>query len=160
VFLIGDCEDSSVAFITCVHVLVPKDYKYGYELFGLVKDTDGNILGGHGWSVSKGLPDDQYRLYESTLDVPPAEYPIVKDPFKPFQLGDVVYEPEWIFNKYEFHTVSGVSSPSKRSQKEKETEQKYRAIAEAWHIKPKPLIQMERSKVRKVRRLIGKVLRR
>jgi len=160
VFLIGDCEDSSIVFVTCVHILVPKDPKYAYELFGVVRDADTKeILGGHGWAVSKGLPDDRYRLYESTLDTPPSEYPVVPDPFKPFRIGRVVYEPEWVFNKYEFHLLS-MGSPSRRTQREKETEEKYRAIAEAFGVDVKPLRARRKSRLVRIRKALRSLVRR
>lgn len=152
---VGDCEDSSIAFVVCARQLglSPEEV---YEIFGVVKDASTSvILGGHGWCVWK---DEQgWRLVESTLDCPPEEYPIVPDIFKPFRLSNVIYEPEWIFNDSEFHDVTKKVAPFQvisMPKKKKETEEKYIAIAKAWRVDTKPLKAFHRGFIAKAKRLL------
>lgn len=145
---VGDCEDSSIAFVACARTCLESSEVY--EAFGLVRDANtGVVLGGHGWVLSKGLPDDKFRLYESTLDEPPLRYPEVPDIAKPFTLGNVVYEPEWLYNDQEFIVV-GSMDHRERKKEEKETQEKYRAIEDAWGVETKPSKAMRKSLARKV----------
>jgi hypothetical protein len=106
---VGDCEDSSIAFVTCLRA---KDVSNDdvYEVLGYVtKENDElgrrEFLGYHGWSVSKNIPDDKWRLYESTLDFPPSEYPVIEDIRKPFYYNGIIYHPEQIFNDMEYEEI-------------------------------------------------------
>lgn len=150
---VGDCEDSSIAFVTCA-LAKGLAFENVYEAFGIVRDASTKqILGGHGWSYSKMIPDENFRCYESTLDTPPAEYPVVEDIKVPFKLGDIEYVPEWLFNVKTFEVVGSMSYKD-RKKEEKETHAKYHAIAEAWKQETKPHKAMHKSKVRKLRRLL------
>jgi len=141
---VGDCEDSSIAFVTCcLHLKVP-----AYEIFGVVRDAATNeILGGHGWSAFQ--LEEEFRIYESTLDVPPQEYPIYGDGsfeslLKPLTFESIIYDPEWVFNKDDFRIVlkgllfktigfiGEVDYTSKIKKKYKDTIEKHRAIEKAW----------------------------
>lgn len=145
---VGDCEDSSIAFVACARNFL--NPKYVFEAFGLVRDANtGAVLGGHGWALSHNIPDEKFRLYESTLDEPPLRYPEVPDVAKPFTLGNVVYEPEWLWNDKEF-TVVGTMDYRERKKKEKETEEKYEALSDAWGIDTKPAKAMRKSLSRKL----------
>ncbi len=100
--LVGDCEDSSIAFVSCMRA---KNNSGVFEVLGYVTKENGEFLGGHGWSVSKLIPDNNWRLYESTLDLPPLEYPIVADIRKPFHYNGIIYYPEQLFNDIEYEEV-------------------------------------------------------
>jgi hypothetical protein len=145
---VGDCEDSSIAFTACARLYL--DSGGVYEAFGLVRDANtGAVLGGHGWVLSKGLPDDVFRLYESTLDEPPLRYPEVPDVAKPFTLGNVIYEPEWLWNDQKFMVVGSLDY-RERKKKEKETTEKYDALSDAWGVDTKPSKAMRKSLARKL----------
>ena len=103
--LAGDCEDSSIAFVSCMRAkgLSEKDV---YEVLGYVTKENGEFLGGHGWAVSKHIPDNKWRLYESTLDMPPVEYPVIPDIKKPFHYHGMIYYPEQVLNDKEYYEVT------------------------------------------------------
>lgn len=111
----GDCEDSSVFFVTCARIL-GLSAKEVYEVFGVVRDSKTKqILGGHGWAVSKQLNVGQpnmFALMESTLDAPPVEYPVISERFEdlkePFLFENVIYDPEFLFNDTEYHFVKSI----------------------------------------------------
>lgn len=135
--LVGDCEDTSILYVAGARRTgVSSDDVY--EVFGLVKDN-GNILGGHGWAVCKWGGD--WHLIESTLDIPPSEYPVVPNINEPFRKGDWVYHPEILFNDEKFSELSACNLQRYADRKfsEKETRAKYEALAKAWGIKPTPL---------------------
>jgi len=108
----GDCEDSSIFFVTAARILGLSE-KEVYEVFGVVRDaTTGEVLGGHGWAY---FWYDGWRLYESTLDAYPKEYPKVgvkhdevTEIREPIRLENVVYDPEFLFNDKEYHFVKGI----------------------------------------------------
>lgn len=135
--LVGDCEDTSILY-TAGARRVGVSSSNVYEVFGVVKDN-GNVLGGHGWSVCRW--DDKWHLIESTLDIPPSEYPIVPNINKPFRMGSWVYHPEILFNDEKFSELSACNLQHYADRKfnEKETRAKYEALAKAWHIQTKPL---------------------
>jgi len=151
--IVHNCEDSSIAFVTAVRA---KGLSAGnvYEAFGVVRDANTKaLLGGHGWAISKGIPDDKWRLYESTLDTPPAEYPIVKNPEKPFKLGNIEYAPEWLFNDKIFKVVGSLDY-REREKKKKETPKKYEAIHKAFGIETKFEKVLKKSKLYKIKKLL------
>lgn len=153
---VGDCEDSSVAFVTCARVLGLKPDEV-YEAFGIVKDAStGQILGGHGWAYFKD--GDKWRLVESTLDAPPEEYPVCPDPFKPFQLANVIYEPEMLFNDSEYHDITTLKIYSligeRILKKRKETPDKWKALSKAHQNYTKPDIAMRKSLLAKLRNIL------
>jgi len=154
---VGDCEDSSIAFVTAVRAKGLSASNV-YEAFGIVRDANTKVLlGGHGWAISKGIPDDKWRLYESTLDIPPAEYPIVENPEKPFRLGNIEYVPEWLFNDKIFKVVGSLDY-REREKKDKETHEKYEAIAEAFGIETKPHLKWH-ERFAGTKRLLRRILR-
>ena len=172
-FCIGDCEDSSVLAVSGMRLLgvAPESV---YEVFGVVKDaSSGNVLGGHGWVYAKdpSFGTDKYVLVESTLDTPPASYPEVgaslDDLKRPFRLGNVVYDPEWLFNDRYFIVVPP-SSPERgaawtalalgmgrRRKRSVESPRKYEALAQAWGASLKPLKHFKRSKLHRLRKALG-----
>jgi hypothetical protein len=161
-FLIGDCEDSSTLTVGGMRLkgVSPNNV---YEVFGLVKDANGNILGGHAWVYSrdKSFGTDKFVLVESTLDEPPERYPEVgstlDDLRKPFRYENIVYEPEWLFNDVQFIEVpsSDKRMMLKMVKRKKfvENKMKYEAIAKAWKINTKPLKKF-RSKLARIREKI------
>ncbi len=108
----GDCEDSSILFVTCARVIGLTE-KEVYEAFGVVRDAETKqILGGHGWAY---FWHDGWRLYESTLDAYPEEYPIVGEKHndiieikEPYTLANVIYDPESLFNDTEHHFIKSI----------------------------------------------------
>jgi len=156
VLLIGDCEDSSILAVAG-HRKLGLRPDQTYEVFGVVRDARTNeILGGHGWNVWK--EGRRWLLCESTLDVPPPEYPIVADIRRACQIGNILYCPELLFNDIAYEMV-GSEEVFKRKHKEKETEQKYEAIAKAWRIPTKPIILARRSRLRRIRRFFSRIVR-
>jgi len=155
----GDCEDSSIAFVACARCPGVSDWLGSdsvFEVFGEVRDAATyTLLGGHGWVVSKHIPDEQLRLYESTLDQVPAEYPVVEgqDPGLPVEVNGLLYKPEWVWND-EVFTVVGSMDHRNRSKKSKESPEKYEAISRAWGVDTKPAKAMRKSRARKVRKLL------
>lgn len=136
VLLVGDCEDSSVLYTALAGKIVGPDAVY--EVLGLVKDAEtGQILGGHGWSVCKW--DDQWHLTESTLDIPPSEYPIMVDFKAPYKLGKWIYEPMVLFNWKEYIEIAPLFQYLALTLRGKETRAKYSAIQQAWDRPAKPL---------------------
>jgi hypothetical protein len=159
-FLIGNCEDSSVLTVGGMRLkgVSPDNV---YEVFGLVKDANGNILGGHGWvyAKDKSFGTDKFVLVESTLDEPPEKYPEVSlgldDLKKPFRYENIVYEPEWLFNDVQFIEIPSDKSVLKVVKKKRfvENRMKYEAIARAWKINTKPLKKF-RSKLARIKEKI------
>ena len=96
----GDCEDTSILFTG----LMNDKFGYvAYEMLGVVYDNrTGQILGGHGWSI---FEDDMgvWRLYESTLDKVPDEYPEINPNKREFVVGNIKYVAFWKFNKFGFY---------------------------------------------------------
>jgi len=159
--LIGDCEDSTIAFVAGARAMgvKPEDV---YVVFGYVRNVrTGEVVGGHAWAViiheSFGAG---WRYVESTLDVPPEEYPVVEDIRKPFTWGSWVLIPEILWNDVYYEelgmSISLSSSVAwflvkmrkkKRVRvgyfelkfKEKETRRKYEALRQMWGCDNKPL---------------------
>jgi len=143
---VGDCEDTSVLFTT---LMLERGYN-AYECFGVVKEN-GEILGGHGWSI---FQDENYiwRIFESTLDVPPPYpdgYPEIDLSTNTWVVGNIVYEAWLRFNRkvyYEWEEgqesvkdAVAMISYTKIGRKFRESKKKYKAIEEAWKVKTKPL---------------------
>jgi len=137
VMRVGDCEDSSVLYVALAGKLVGAEDVF--EVLGLVKDADtGQILGGHGWAVCRW--DNKWHLIESTLDVPPEEYPIMEDYRRPYTIGKWVYDPMVLFNWDNCLEIIPLATYLKLTFKAKETRQKYEAILLAWDRPVKPLV--------------------
>lgn len=155
---IADCEGSSIFFVTCCG---SPEIKWRadrvYEVFGVVRDADTNdVLGGHGWSVASW--GGNFRLVESTLDVPPEEYPAVENIREPHQQGNWIYDPYAIFNWSRFEEVKDgmFSEYFKLSLEEKETREKYEALEKAWDLPVTPLrLEREQSVWSKIWKMIG-----
>ena len=160
--LIGDCEDSTITFVACARAMgvKPEDV---YVVFGYVRNArTGEIVGGHAWAViiheSFGAG---WRYIETTLDVPPGDYPVVDDIRKPFAWGSWVLVPEILWNDSYYEEIQltrrlmaevAVFLFKKRKSQivkhsnyldlkfsEKETRKKYEALSEMWGITTKPL---------------------
>lgn len=106
----GDCEDSSLFFVTCARIIGLTEEEV-YEVFGVVRDSKSkSILGGHGWAYF--WYDNAWRLYESTLDIPPREYPIVgqtlEDIKSPIYFENVIYDPEFLFNDQNYYFIKNI----------------------------------------------------
>jgi hypothetical protein len=164
----GDCEDSSILTVGGMRLLgvAPEDV---YEAFGVVRDAStGQVLGGHGWVYAKdsSFGTDKFVLVESTLDTPPGLYPEVgaslEDLKRPFKLGNVVYESEWLFNDRYFIVVApgqqlplGFTWRGRERKRFVESPRKYEAIAKAWGLPVKPLRRFRRSKLYRLRKALG-----
>lgn len=136
---LGDCEDVSVLFVT---LFLMKKWQ-AWECFGLVLQ-DGNIMGGHGWSI---FEDEQgiSRLYEATLSTPleyPDGYPKIDLNDTEWKINNLTYQAFCKFQRKEYYESSEEDMFAKYSNlkfKVKETRKKYEAISEAWKQKTKPL---------------------
>ena len=106
--LVADCEGSSICFVSCMRAKDVSE-KDVYEVFGYVTKENGEFLGGHGYAFFRLDVTEQWRLYESTLDIPPVEYPVVPDIRKPFHYHGVVYHPEQLFNDKVYEEVKTVA---------------------------------------------------
>ena len=175
IFVAGDvfvhnCEDSSILGVAGSLRLG----KEAYEVFGYVEEWRRNprnpeegyweVVGGHGWYYVRdpdGFGDDKFHYVESTLDVPPKEYPVVEDIRKPLVWGTWRLVPEIIWNDKVFETVNvrldvqgRVAAFMAKMRKtryvrdvgyfglrfrEKETRRKYVALSKMWGVKTKPL---------------------
>lgn len=157
---IGDCEDSSILGVACsLRLGCP-----AYVVFGYVyDDSSGEILGGHAWYYVKdarAFGDDEWHYVESTLDVPPSSYPVVKDITAPFVSGGWRLIPEMLWNDKEYVEVelswdlqlkvAGLLRGKKKSSQlkvsfldlpgsVKEARRKYEALASMWRSPVKPL---------------------
>jgi len=156
---IGDCEDSSIAFVACARHFLPETKVF--ECFGVVRNEQGQILGGHGWSY---FYLEGWRLYESTLDVPPIEYPIVgkelNDIQSPVKIGNVIYDPEFLFNDKKYIPIANITYYKEgTSMQNKETKEKYEAIERAWRIQTKFMLQYKTVKS-KIARTFRSIIRR
>ena len=160
--LIGDCEDSAILTAAALRRFgVPS--KEVYVVFGLVRDADTQeILGGHGWVVF--ILNDLFVLGESTLDIPPREYPsigVFESLSKPFHFETIIYDPEFFWIDDQYHYVSSYR-PARCLElglKKKETKKKYEKIAEAWNVPTKPQKLFNKKKnilLRGLRKLVGK----
>jgi len=143
----GDCEDSSILFVACCLAL-GVDSKRVYEVFGEVRDAQTDrFIGGHGWAVICDHLGEGWRLYESTLDHEPQEYPKIEDPRKPAIIGKIKYVPWVIWNDKEYEEVGhGLSSYLKLKFKDKERREKYELIAESLDVTAKPITTQSRFK--------------
>jgi hypothetical protein len=156
-FLIGDCEDSSILTVGGARLKgVPPENVY--EVFGVVRDAvTGAILGGHGWVYVRDLSfgTDKFVLVESTLDAPPPRYPEVgstlEDLKKPFAWEGVVYVPEQLFNDVVYVEIRPLTMRGRRMRERKE---KYEAIMKAWKAKTKYHAALERSLAYKIKRAL------
>lgn len=136
---VADCDGSSMLFTALAGKLVGADGVY--EIFGVVKDANtGEILGGHAWSVCKW--GGQWHLVESTLDVPPVEYPVIIHYKAPYKLGEIVYEPMNLFNWKHYLEISPIGRYLALGFKAKASRKKYEAIQKAWHMPVKPLTKI------------------
>ena len=156
-FLIGDCEDSSTLTVGGMRLkgVSPDNV---YEVFGVVKDVNGNILGGHGWVYArdKSFGTDKFVLVESTLDEPPEKYPEVgstlDDLKKPFRYENIIYEPWQLFNDVYYYEVAPLT---RRRCEKKEHLEKYVAIERAWGVQTKFTRAHRKSKWAKIRKLFN-----
>jgi hypothetical protein len=149
----GDCEDSSVLTVGGIRLkgVSPSNV---YEVFGVVRDASGSILGGHGWVYAKdpSFETDKYVLVESTLDTPPAKYPEVgstlDDLKKPFRLENIIYDPEVLFNDQVYVEVRPITLGRR------DTRVKHEAIEKAWGIESKYMKALRRSRLYKLKRAL------
>ena len=150
----GDCEDTSVLFVT----LMLENGHEAYECLGLVYRGD-ELLGGHGWAIFKD-EEGVWRLYESTLDVPPeypSGYPIVDPDCNEWKIGDIRYV-AWVkFNRREYYEWTDETEKSMISfylaisRRMKESRRKYEEIERAWGRTTKALTKARKSLLAKIR---------
>lgn len=144
----GDCEDTSILFTA---LMLGQDYE-AREVLGVVTDESGKILGGHGWSVFED-ENGQWRLFESTLDVPP-KYPngypeidIDKDVWK---VGKYYYEGWVMFNHTTYWETDRQHQPLfsylSLPKKAKETYTKYLHLYKLFELPITPLITPKKLK--------------
>jgi len=170
-FNVGDCEDSSILTV-CGMRLLGISPNNVYEVFGVVTDESGNVLGGHGWVYASdpSFGTSNFVLVESTLDIPPAKYPEVGatlgDLKKPFHWGGWVYVPQLFFNDqlyieipqsfvHDKYSLQATLKMHPRLRKKfKENRAKYEALAKAWDAEMKPLKSYK--KVNRILRILRK----
>lgn len=135
---VGDCEDVSLLFTA---LFLSKGF-FAKECIGQVMDKNGQILGGHGWSLFQD-GNRKWRLYEATLsEVPayPTGYPEVDIDANDWEVGNTIYHAIAKFNKVEYmEWVRSLYPYSKMGIKSKETRAKHEAISRSWGIKTKPM---------------------
>lgn len=154
VIKIGDCEDSSILYVASAEAMDVSDEDV-YEVFGYVLDAKTqSLLGGHGWVYvrHKSFGDDSWRYVETTLDIPPAEYPKVPDINKPFNYQNIILVPEilWNSSKYIELMVESMRYYSLKK-RDKESKKKYEAIQKAFEIPVKPLKKARKSMLSRLR---------
>jgi hypothetical protein len=136
----GDCEDTSVLFTT---LFLEKKWE-AYECLGYVLEN-GQVLGGHGWSIFKDN-NGIWRIYESTLDTPPEYpdgYPAINPDDTEWKVGSVTYQAGVKFNRRQYYEDGNMDNPLSlllgMALGSKETKKKHEAISRAWGQKTKPL---------------------
>jgi len=157
-FLIGDCEDSSILTVGGARLKgVPPENVY--VAFGVVKNaTTDTILGGHAYVFCRdaSFGTDKFVLVESTLDTPPPRYPEVgstlEDLKRPFTWEGIVYVPEQLFNDVVYVEIRPLITMRRR--KERERLEKYSAIERAWKIETKFMKALRRSKLYRIKRAL------
>jgi hypothetical protein len=154
-FLIGDCEDSSVLTVGGMRLLGVSSQNV-YEVFGLVRDAStGEVLGGHGWVYVRdpSFGTDKFVLVETTLDVPPSRYPEVcsslDDLKRPYRFESVIYEPEQLFNDEVYIELRPLIARKRSSRRVHE------AIERAWGIESKYMKALRRSLSYRIKRWLG-----
>jgi len=137
---LGDCEDTSVLFVT---LMLEKGFE-AWECLGEVLQNSIPI-GGHGWSIFKS-DDSFWRIYESTLDVPPnypEGYPRIDPDETSWKVEGLTYQAYAKFDRHEYYEANDAEETMKKLTslpfKAKETRRKYEAIAKAWGKGTKPL---------------------
>ncbi|HEB37618.1 MAG TPA: hypothetical protein ENI14_03035 [Thermoplasmatales archaeon] len=140
----GDCEDTSILFTT---LMLQNDFN-AYEIFGAVYRGD-DLLGGHGFAIFED-ENGIWRLYESTLDIPPSYpdgYPKIDPQSNEWSVGDITYVGYIKFNRkeyYEWETEGinlGMDAYLDLSFKEKETRYKYEALQYHWDLPVTPIVR-------------------
>jgi len=132
----------------------------GWEAFCCIGAVyrDNRLLGYHGWAIFKD-EDGNWRIFESTLDIPPSYpdgYPKIDPEENRWGVGNLIYE-AWIkFDRkayYEWGSkeVDRMKDYLRLRRKEKERKQKYEAIEESWKVRTKPLKRREKSLLAKLR---------
>jgi len=135
----ANCEDSSIAFVT---LFLQKRWK-AFECLGAVY-SGAELLGYHGWAKFRS-EGGEWRLYESTLNVPPnypEGYPKIDPEDTKWNVNGLTYKAFCRFNRHEYYESGEgdlLTEYLKQPFKSKETRMKYEAIAKAWHQKTKPL---------------------
>jgi hypothetical protein len=137
----GDCEDSSITFVTLV---LEKGWK-ALECLGMVYEA-GVPVGGHGWSLFQD-EDSRWRIYESTLDEAPeypSGYPLVNPADNDWIVGGLMYHADAKFDRtdyYEWGDAMTLGNYLSIAHKSKESRRKYQAIERAWRVKTKAIAQ-------------------
>ena len=142
--LVHNCEDTSILFTT---LMLQNDFN-AYEIFGAVYRGD-DLLGGHGFAIFED-ENGIWRLYESTLDIPPSYpdgYPKIDPQSNEWNVGDITYVGYIKFNRkeyYEWETEGislGMDAYLDLSFKEKETRYKYEALQYHWDLPVTPIVR-------------------
>jgi len=136
---VGDCEDSSIVCTALEGKLVNANQTY--EVLGMVKDADtGRNIGGHGWNYTRW--NGEWHYVETTRDTPPEEYPVVENIREPYVHGDWKLVPYVLFNWKRYEELKGgLTAYMDLDFEQKETRQKYEALAELNEARMKPLEQ-------------------
>lgn len=137
VFGVGDCEDVSILAVSLIGKVL--NASQVYEVLGVVKDADsGRILGGHGWTYARY--NGEWHYLEMTRQNAPSKYPTVPDIREPYEYGDWNLVPHVLFNWTKFEELKGgLTSYLDMDFEEKETQEKYEALAEINDDPMKPL---------------------
>jgi len=156
-FLIGDCEDSSVLTVGGMRLLGVSSRDV-YTVFGLVKDSTGEVLGGHGWVYARdpSFGTNKFVLVETTLDVPPSRYPEVgvtlDDLKRPYKFESVIYEPEQLFNDEVYIELRPLIT---RKRSKRSSRRVHEVIERAWGVESKYMKALRRSLSYRIKRWLG-----
>jgi len=151
----GDCEDVAAL---CVTLMLVKGFIAQLVLGGVYRAE--RFLGGHGWGIFQDEEED-WRIHESTLDVPPAYpkgYPLIDPDENRWKVGKLTYE-AWVkFDRGHYYEWEGSETGRRKLDKylrlkreEKESLKKYEAIEEAWKRKTKALKARRKSLLARLR---------
>jgi len=151
IFIAGDlfvhnCDGSAILCTAlCGRIVDRPRNRNVYDVLGVVKDRQGNILGGHAWTAVRyqEVPEEipRWHLIETTLDTPPTRYPVIWSPRRPATIGDWTYEPWVLFNWSQYEEVgqAGLRKYCRLGLRQKETREKYQALQQTYRLPTKPL---------------------
>jgi len=162
---VGDCEDVAVVLAT---LFIEKGWWAQVCLGYVYRDTE--LLGGHGWPIFKD-EEGNVRLGEATLDVPPSYpngYPVIDLSTNRWRVGRLVYEAIVRYDREEYFEWESVGKKKVMGRireylslpmRKKDTERMHRALEEAWGLPTSMMAQLRRMKLLRLRRAIGRLLR-
>lgn len=135
---VGDCEDVSSLH---TNLFLMKRWR-AFEVLGVVSQ-DGELLGGHGWSIFED-ETGMWRLYEGTLsEAPnyPDGYPQIDPEATEWTVGGLTYMGAMKFDRRRFFQNEDAPDLFGFGMKDKETRAKHEAISAAWGMDTKAIKQ-------------------